>query len=528
MRKIFAFFVLLTSFNSYAQLDETMVMGIPTGTTAEINAVTPEEEGAIVYNSETKKIMVYTDSGWVNTSNSDTDNWLTTGNSGATDANFLGTSDDVKMQIRSNNLSMLEFGRRETLGLYQDYPGYTDNDQPLVYLNGNGSISALQFAASGASFYKPMFYTTLNGNFRLKGATGGTDLFEIGSAGPDNKGLLEFIIGDDGAEPIIFKRYNYYDKTLKELFRVQGSDNVSGAKPRFGINLNPIGIPIDGTYNTADAGNIANSTFQVNGSVSKSIFTTLGNLELNEDYHTIILGGDHTISLPTASTCNGRIYVIKNSNAVSTSISAYLNEQGTSATTIVSHSLLWIQSDGTSWQQISESKSSEIFVSGDANNVISVGTDGGAYKAFRIFDGYDSFGGQTISDDSFIQLNINESRTNLGGFDLINDNISIPEDGVYEITYSVTFRNTSSSRSSILSELRLGGSKIVASDLYTYHRIFSGKGISNQVSHQTGSRTLILSLEESDLLSIHSRRFEGDGTLITVADAISITIKKLN
>ena len=181
-------------------------------------------------------------------------NWLLSGNSNVTNGHYLGTSNDVKMEIRSNNTPMLQFGRRQTLGLVQNYPGYQSNDQPLVYVNGNGSVSALQFAASGASFYKPMFFTTSNGSFRLKGSTGGTDLFEIGSAGPANDGRLEFIIGDDGLEPIVFKRYDYRSGQFHtELFRVQGSSNSASAKPRFGININPAQVPVDADYDDASS-----------------------------------------------------------------------------------------------------------------------------------------------------------------------------------------------------------------------------------------------------------------------------------
>ncbi|WP_111709249.1 autotransporter outer membrane beta-barrel domain-containing protein [Lutibacter citreus] len=282
------------------------------------------------------------------------DFWSLTGNSGLTSGtNFLGTTDDVKMQIRSNNLPMLEFGRRQILNLTQSYPDYTDNDQPLVFVNGNGSTSALQFAASGASFYKPMFYTTTNGSFRLKGSAGGSDLFEIGSAGASNNGRLEFIIGDDGAEPFIFKRYNYYDKTHKELFRVQGSVNSSGAKPRFGININPTGVPIDGTYNGNDTGNVANSTFQVKGSISKSIFTTTSNLTLGEDHYSVIIAGNHNITLPNANTCEGRIYILKNNSGSTRTITSYLDMTNSASTTIVDESSLQIQSDGSNWHQIS-------------------------------------------------------------------------------------------------------------------------------------------------------------------------------
>ena len=282
-------------------------------------------------------------------------NWLTVGNAPTNTTSFLGTTNDVKMQIRSNNLSLLEFGRRETLGLTQAFLDYDDNDQPLIHLNGDGNTAALQFAASGASFYKPMFFTTTNGSFRLKGSTGQTDMFEIGSAGPNNDGRLEFIIGDDGMEPIVFKRYDYRNsKFHQELFRVQGSNNTENAKTRFGININPEHRSINTAYND-DSNNgyvIANSTLQVNGSVSLSIIKTSGNLTLTEQHHTVILGGNHSITLPTATSCRGRMYIIKNPFNSERAISSYINEKGSSKTNIKKEKSLWLQSDGTDWQQI--------------------------------------------------------------------------------------------------------------------------------------------------------------------------------
>lgn len=286
------------------------------------------------------------------------------------------------MQIRSNNTTMLEFGRRATLGLVDTKLDYTDINQAVVHVRGNGTTAALQFAASGASFYKPMFFTTTNGSFRLKGSAGGTDLFEIGSGGPTNDGRLEFIVGDDGPEPILFKSYNYRNSGFhKELFRVQGSENSANAKTRFGININTSQIPVDVEYDDPQtSSNIANSTLQVNGSVSKSIITTSGNLTLSEDHHTIVLGGNHTITLPTANTCLGRVYVIKNPNTFATSISAYVNEQGvTGIATVNSTSTLWLQSDGTNWQQISNSASSELVTPGDIKQGIQTSNHNGWY-----------------------------------------------------------------------------------------------------------------------------------------------------
>lgn len=354
--KYLKLFLLFFAATSFAQLDaNSYTIGLPkVATIAEMNSMTGVQEGAMLYNEQLQGIYIFNGSNWGSASKT---NWLITGNLDADNSNFLGTINDVKMQIRSNNLPLLEFGRRQTLGLTQNYPDYDNDDQPLVHLNGDGVTSALQFASQGASFYKPMFFTTTNGSFRFKGSSGRTDLFEFGSAGPDNDGSLEFIIGDDGNEPIIFKRYDFRgNKFYTELFRVQGSNNTVDAKPRFGININPEPQPLDSDYNnSATTGDfkMANSTLQVGGSVSTAIIRTTGNLTLTEEHYTVIITGAHNITLPNANTCSGRIYVIKNISGGNRSISPdYKNLSNSNVGTLPENRVRWLQSDGTEWQQI--------------------------------------------------------------------------------------------------------------------------------------------------------------------------------
>lgn len=359
MRNIYIslFLVFSLHFYSFSQIDADSVMGVPTVIdNAEMISVTGANIGSIVYNIAQRGIFMFDGTTWISTSGN---NWLTSGNSGTNNTNFLGTIDNVRMQIRSNNLPLLEFGTRATLNLVQGFPDYTDGNQPLVHLNGNGNISALQFAASGANFYKPMFFTTPNGSFRLKGSSGGTDLFEIGSGGPANDGRLDIIIGDDGAEPITFKRFDYRNQSYRELFRVQGNGDIADAKTRFGININPTYIPVTADYNDSQAGlNIANSTFQVEGSISKSIQTMSADFTLTEDHHTIIVNTAVTITLPTANSCSGRVYVIKNTSGGVLTISSYL-DTGNSSQTSFNEDILWLQSDGTNWQQINRKRNSD-------------------------------------------------------------------------------------------------------------------------------------------------------------------------
>jgi hypothetical protein len=345
---------LLVGFLGKSQIDGNLLLGLTNVTDNELETIVNAPIGSLAYNTTKNALVTFSGSSWTETLSSGV-GWNINGNNNVdSNTEFLGTINDVKMEIRSNNLPMLQFGRRQTLGLLQNYPDYKDDDQPMVHINGDGTTSALQFAAAGASFYKPMFFTTDNGSFRLKGSTGITDLFEIGSAGPNNDGRLEFIIGDDGAEPIVFKRYDYRSGQFHtELFRVQGSTNQQNAKPRFGININPQQVPVDPEYDDPTSSfNMANSTFQVNGSVSNSIMTTTGSTTLTEEHHTIILGGNHSITLPNANSCKGRIYIIKNTSSSWRSISSYRNEWGGSDTRIDGRKILWLQSDGTNWQQI--------------------------------------------------------------------------------------------------------------------------------------------------------------------------------
>lgn len=190
----------------------------------DLNAATVQ-----AYNS--KVLSINSTGDVIVTTNAAANNWLITGNSNVNAASqFLGTTDDNKMVIRSNNTSLLEFGRRQTLGLTEGYTDYTDNDEMVTYMR-----SALQFSVPATvSFYKPKMWTNADGNFRMKGCSAGTDYFEFGATGTNNNGGFEFIIGDDGDEPITFKSYNYQTLAITEIMRLQNNRvgiGLAGATP---------------------------------------------------------------------------------------------------------------------------------------------------------------------------------------------------------------------------------------------------------------------------------------------------------
>ncbi|MEO5593733.1 MAG: hypothetical protein ABIR15_12440 [Chitinophagaceae bacterium] len=187
--------------------------------------------------------------------------WSQTGNSNINPAiNFLGTSDDKQMILKSNGQSYLEFGRRQTLGLTQGFTDYNDDNEKVTYVR-----SALQFEAPNASFYKPKMYTDANGNFRVKGSSAGTDYFEFGSTGTNNNGGFEFIIGDDGDEPILFKSYNYISG-ISEIMRLQSGRMAVGSNAFNATN--PEKLLIDagttGSYNLMTGKGSIDNYLQIN------------------------------------------------------------------------------------------------------------------------------------------------------------------------------------------------------------------------------------------------------------------------
>ena len=520
----------------WAQIDPALVLGLTRGTSTEINGITGAVEGSVLYNQDTKQMMLYDGTNWVQTSN---DNWLLNGNVGTPGNSFLGTTNDVAMDLRSNNTSVLQVGRRQTLGLVQNYPGYTNANQYVAYLRGANGISALQFQADAASFYKPMFFTDSNGNFRLKGSAAGTDFFEIGSVGTSNNGEVEFIIGDDGAEPFTFKRYDYRDQLLKELFRIQGSADSQNARPRVGIGT----------------GAMANSTLQVNGSMSTSIISPSGSITLDESHHTILINSAISITLPAAGTSSGRVYVIKNTTSTNRTISSYLDGAGNNSTTIPPTTSLWIQSNGSTWNAISsgtdiltdlsqDTSTGRIsyvnennitqtvnLISADADNSIGAGSDGGAYLKINM-------GGRWTNSDTSTDLNIDNTEVPIFGnqdykdggntlFEVLGSTLIVKDAGRYDIRANLSLLGINSSgnseqRTNVNARIAVNGVAVGALGASGYIRWASG--------HEQSSIHLneILQLNANDVISLLTYREASDGTVtLSGVGESSLMINKL-
>lgn len=96
------------------------------------------------------------------------------------------------------------------------------------------------------------------------------------------------------------------------------------------------------------------SYFDVNGSSALAGTTTTANLTLNENHHTVVilnttLVGAGDITLPIATSCTRREYVIVNQTAVNKTISSYDSFTGAASTVIPATSSITLQSIGGLW-----------------------------------------------------------------------------------------------------------------------------------------------------------------------------------
>ena len=99
-----------------------------------------------------------------------------------------------------------------------------------------------------------------------------------------------------------------------------------------------------------------NSTLEVNGAmattISKQAGTTAVTLDNTASVWYFTGAATATVTLPTASTCTNRRYVIVNRLGSARTISSYNNLSGIGTTSLAANSSVEIISDGTNWLQI--------------------------------------------------------------------------------------------------------------------------------------------------------------------------------
>jgi hypothetical protein len=136
---------------------------------------------------------------------------------------------------------------------------------------------------------------------------------------------------------------------------------------------------------------------------------------------------------------------------------------------------------------------------------------------------YDAAGGDTIST-TFSTINLDTTLTNSDNtlISLSADEVTVTEDGFYEISYQLTARLASGTRSGFNAKLQLdagsGFNDVAGSQAYHYGRITSE-------TQGTSAATVVLELSAGDVL-----RLQGRGTsqsFTTIADATSLSITRV-
>jgi hypothetical protein len=256
---------------------------------------------------------------------------------------------------------------------------------------------------------------------------------------------------------------------------------------------------------------VANSTLQINGSLSTSTITPTSNITLDESHYTDIINSNINVTLPAANSASGRVYVIKNTTSTAKTISAYIDNAGNTASQISAQNTLWLQSDGSSWNSISPSASqTALVVSADANNSIQVGTDGGAYLKIN-------YGGRWTNTNTSTNLNSNNTSAPIFGSQDYKDDgnnlyeassstsLTVKEDGRYDIRANLSLEGINSGgnaeqRTSVNARIYVNNTAVGAIAATGYIRFSNG--------HEETSLHMneILELSANDVITI--RTFE--------------------
>lgn len=231
--------------------------------TSLINSLSPPD-GMVIFHQPSKQLMIRSNGHWnaLASSAALAATWKTTGNAGTdTTVNFIGTTDDKPLFLKSNSSTYMSMGRRQSLGLTQSYADYNDNNEKVTLLR-----SALQFEAPGANLYKPKIFIDANGHLRFKASAAGTDYVEFGAFGTANAGGFEIITGDEGDEPVLFRSYNSTTAITSEMLRVQSGRMSLGGGSFDGTNPEKLLVDAGTTtsYNLVSARGSINNYLQLN------------------------------------------------------------------------------------------------------------------------------------------------------------------------------------------------------------------------------------------------------------------------
>ena len=277
--------------------------------------------------------------------------WLLGGNS-VTSALNIGTTSNYDFPFITDNTEKMRLTATGNLGLGTSTFDGTNPEKMLVdacttssfnVINGKGTINN---------------YLQLNIQNKSTGNAASSDIVATADNGNESTNFIDIGINSSGyttSSSSILNGINnaYLYSTGNDFIFGNATSNKNILLFTGGTAQSNERIRITGP-GLVGIGNITpNSTFEVNGSAGYAITTIASNLTLDVTHYTVIItGGSPTITLPAASGCARRIYVIVNQTGSSRTISSYKDFQGSSSTQIDHESAITIQSNGTYWYRI--------------------------------------------------------------------------------------------------------------------------------------------------------------------------------
>lgn len=138
--------------------------------------------------------------------------------------------------------------------------------------------------------------------------------------------------------------------------------------------------------------------------------------------------------------------------------------------------------------------------------------DCGEFLTSRVFSGYNSTGGQTISNNkSTIQIDTLNQSSDSASFNLSSGELEFLFSDIYTISYSVVLNDTNQTRTNSKSvlEINTGGGfvEVEGSDVYTYER-------NTAAGKSTGSATIALNVNKGDIIRISSSVITGSDNVV--------------
>ena len=235
---------------------------------------------------------------------------------------------------------------------------YTTNGAGIKFVNNTG-IASINYAKTGGGAYTDgalNLISDLGMAFTANGLNGSNHNFDFAGTG----NMTAVLTGSGSAPQSLFGLYNGNGGSTYCMMRFHTTSggyiksSVSNSS-YLGITLGYNATDIFST-NTTGCGVFTqspNSSLEVNGSFAASVVSKTANYTLtSSDYIVLFNGTSLTATLPAASGCTKRIYIIANRNATAVTISAFLNLANVSTTTIAGTTSIMVVSDGTNWQQI--------------------------------------------------------------------------------------------------------------------------------------------------------------------------------